>query len=65
MTNKTYKDLKATGILLGIITFMVTIFLFAKYATSDVKEIVARVIFSCLFLGLIFAFWKVIRLLID
>lgn len=65
MNNKRYKDLIATGILLGIIILMVSVGLFAKYGSHETKEMVAKIIVMCLFLFLIFAVWKAIRLIID
>lgn len=65
MTNKTYKDLLATGIVFGLITFPVSVVLFAEYASHETKRIVGSIIIGCLCLVVVFVLWKAIRLLID
>ena len=65
MNKKLYKDLMATGILLGIIGLFAGIILFALYASNEAKEIFMRGLFIVFTLGLIFVIWKAIRVLID
>ncbi len=65
MNNKRYKDLLAAGILLGIISIPVFVWLFAKYVSEEIKENVLIGILCFLCLVVIFAMWKAIRLLID
>jgi uncharacterized membrane protein len=65
MNNKRYKDLLAAGILLGVVLVPVFVWLFAKYASEEVKENILIGILSFLCLVLIFVTWKAIRLLID
>jgi hypothetical protein len=65
MNNKRYKDLLAAGILLGIVSVPVFVWLFAKYASEEVKENVLIGILTCLGLVITFVAWKAIRLLID
>lgn len=65
MNNKRYKDLLAAGILLGVVSIPGFVWLFAKYASEEVKENVLIAILSCLCVVLTFVMWKAIRLLID
>jgi uncharacterized membrane protein YqjE len=65
MDKNRYKDLLATLILFGAISIPVSAWLFGKYASQETKEYFAITIIIFLFFGLIFALWKLIRLLID
>jgi hypothetical protein len=65
MNNKRYKDLQATGILLGIIGIFGLIFVVSYYATQQMKENFLLGLLSCCVLGFVWAVWKLIRALID
>lgn len=59
------KDLKATLILLGIIGLITGIYLFGRYASEDAKLYFVLTLFGLMAASLLFAIWKVIRLMID
>lgn len=65
MNNNRIKDLKATIIVLIIISIPTCVYLISEYASRETKEMFAIMVTGILSLGFIFIIWKGIRLLID
>lgn len=65
MNKNRYKDLIATGIVLGIFGVFVFVYWLAKYTSQETKEMVGEIVISILMLIVVGLVWKAIRLLID
>ena len=60
-----YKDLKATAILLCIIGFLFGTWAIGKYTSMETKEHIVLGLALLAAAVLLFAIWKVIRIMID